>query len=72
MVLPRRTGRFSVERPVLLLPGGVQVTVDPSVPYDVAAKWWDSVTVVGTAASLWYSTQHHGWPGGRHRRDGGL
>jgi len=69
---PSSRGRFSVARPVLLLPGGVRVMVDAGAPFDAAARWWDSVTVAGTAASLWYSTPHHNWPGGgRHRRDGG-
>lgn len=61
--LPRVSPRFSVIRPTLYLPGGVRVSVAQDMPYDVAAKWWDSLTVAGSAASLWYSTQHHDWPG---------
>ncbi|MCK9929627.1 energy transducer TonB [Frankia sp. Mgl5] len=71
--LPKNPDRFAVLRPVLMLPGGVQVTVDPNAPLDVAGKWWDSLTVAGTLASLWYKAQVSGFPGGpgRHRRDGG-
>ncbi len=52
-------------------PGGVQVMVGPNAPLDVAGKWWDSLTLAGTMAALWYRAQVSGFPGGRHRRDGG-
>ncbi|ORT47424.1 energy transducer TonB [Frankia sp. KB5] len=68
--LPKHT-RYAALRPVLLLPGGVQVMVDPNAPLDVAGKWWDSLTLAGTMAALWYRAQVSGFPGGRHRRDGG-
>ncbi|ONH49990.1 energy transducer TonB [Frankia sp. CcI49] len=68
--LPKHT-QYAALRPVLLLPGGVRVMVDPNAPLDVAGKWWDTVTLAGTMASLWYQSQVSGFPGGRHRRDGG-
>ncbi|OAA20279.1 hypothetical protein AAY23_10961 [Frankia casuarinae] len=58
-------------RPTLLLPAGVRVSVASDMPYDVAARWWDSLTVAGSAASQWYTAQVNGWPGGKDRRDGG-
>ena len=67
LYLPRVPSAFSVLRPTLLLPGNVRVAVAQDMPYDVAARWWDSLTVAGSAASLWYSTQHSGWPGGDRR-----
>jgi hypothetical protein len=59
-----------VARPVLLLPGGLRLTVDDTAPLDVAAKWWDALAVTSTYAALWYSTQRSGFPGGRHRQGG--
>lgn len=69
--LPMPGPRFSVMRPTLLLPAGVRVSVAGDMPYDVAARWWDSLTVAGSAASQWYTAQVNGWPGGKDRRDGG-
>ncbi|MCM3924212.1 energy transducer TonB [Frankia sp. AiPs1] len=65
--LPAAPSRFSVIRPTLLLPGNLRVSVASDMPYDVASKWWDSLTVAGSVASQWYATQHHGWPGGPGR-----
>ncbi len=65
--LPRMPSAYSVLRPTLLLPAALRVSVAQDMPYDVASRWWDSVTVAASAASQWYATQHHGWPGGKRQ-----
>jgi hypothetical protein len=65
--LPPVPARFSVLRPTLLLPGNVRVSVAQDMPYDVASRWWDSVTVAATMAGQWYASRVNGWPGGDAR-----
>ncbi|WP_261561799.1 energy transducer TonB [Frankia tisae] len=65
--LPAAGPRFSVLRPTLILPAGVRVSVASDMPYDVAARWWDSVTVSATMASQWYASHVNGWPSGKQQ-----
>lgn len=67
LCLPRVPAEFSVLRPTLILPGHVRVTVAQDMPYDVTARWWDSLTVAATMAGQWYASQVNGWPGGQRR-----
>ncbi|WP_231861617.1 MULTISPECIES: hypothetical protein [Frankia] len=43
------------------------MSVASDMPYDVAARWWDSVTVSATMASQWYASHVNGWPGGKQQ-----
>jgi hypothetical protein len=49
-------------RPALILPGGVRVCVDHTMPDAAAARWFDRLAVEATYAALWLKDRNQDGP----------